>query len=204
MVLTWSCRGIVEVLEHNDRRVITMDQSTTIPQARHFTAQASLAGLGVLLRQRDVFAPIRARVHSAQKTVTHTPLDKRYDGFSAIVAGAHGLVEINTRRRRAAGLQRAMGRTDCAASLRSRRWTPARRRRWRRWRGRSTRSIASTGRAIATAMRGSGHQRGALRPQSGLRDQGLCRHAAQPARATDRPRARQPLWRGGDHRARRN
>ncbi|MDQ2830203.1 MAG: hypothetical protein M3Y74_14310 [Chloroflexota bacterium] len=91
-----------------------MEQSTTTPPARHFTGQASLAGLGVLLRQRDVFAPIRARVHSAQKTVRHAPLDKLYDGFIAILTGAHGLVEINTRLRSDPALQAAMGRTGCA------------------------------------------------------------------------------------------
>lgn len=74
---------------------------------------AGRAGLGVLLRQRDVFAPIRARVRIAQKTVTHAPLDKRYDGFIAIMAGAHGLVEINTRVRSDPGLQRDMERDAC-------------------------------------------------------------------------------------------
>jgi len=91
-----------------------MVQSTTTPHARHFTGHASLAGLGVLLRQRDVFAPIRARVRVAQKTVTHAPLDKRYDGFITILTGAHGLVEINTRLRSDVALQRAVGRRACA------------------------------------------------------------------------------------------
>ncbi len=91
-----------------------MEQSTTTAPARHFTEHASLAGLGVLLRQRDVFAPIRARVHIAQKTVRHAPLDKLYDGFIAILTGAHGLVEINTRLRSDPGLQAAMGRRACA------------------------------------------------------------------------------------------
>ncbi len=91
-----------------------MGKSTTARGTKHFSTQASLAGLGVLLRQRDVFAPIRARVHIAQKTVRHAPLDKLYDGFIAILTGAHGLVEINTRLRSDPGLQGAMGRTGCA------------------------------------------------------------------------------------------
>jgi len=99
---------------HNQQEVITMEQSTTTAQERHFSAQASLAGLGVLLRQRNVFAPIRARVHIAQKTVRHAPLDKLYDGFIAILTGAHGLVEINMRLRSDPGLQAAMGRAGCA------------------------------------------------------------------------------------------
>ncbi len=44
----------------------------------------------------------------------HTPIDKVYDGFIAILAGAHGLVEINTRLRSDAALQAAFGRTSCA------------------------------------------------------------------------------------------
>ena len=53
-----------------------MGQSTTSEHTFHFSGQASLAGLGLLLRQCDVFAQVRARVHIAQKTVTHAPLDK--------------------------------------------------------------------------------------------------------------------------------
>jgi len=91
-----------------------MGKSTTTRGTKHFSAQASLAGLGLLLRQRDVFAPIRARVHIAQKTVRHAPLDKLYDGFITILMGAHGLVEINTRLRSDHTLQRAVGRGACA------------------------------------------------------------------------------------------
>jgi hypothetical protein len=91
-----------------------MGESSTKRGGRHFSAHASLAALGVLVRQRDVFGPIRAQVVIAQKTVTHTPLDKLYDGFITILMGAHGLVEINTRLRSDPTLQRAVGRTACA------------------------------------------------------------------------------------------
>ena len=91
-----------------------MGQSTTARSGRHFSAHASLAGIGVLLRQRDVCGPIRARGRIAQKTVRHTPREKLYDGFVAILSGAHGLVEINTRLRGDPTLQRAMGRAACA------------------------------------------------------------------------------------------
>jgi hypothetical protein len=73
-----------------------------------------LAAIGQLVRQHDVFGPIRARVRIAQKTVTHTPLDKLYDGFITLLMGAQGLVEINTRLRSDPVLQRAVGRTSCA------------------------------------------------------------------------------------------
>ncbi len=163
----YSLAPLRAVLSAANRRYLAFlsdlaDPTASVAQVEHLaepvSAQASLAGLGVLLRQRDVFAPIRARVHIAQKTVTHAPLDKRYDGFIAILTGAHGLVEINTRLRSDPALQAAMGRSACAEqSTVRRRWTRARRRRWRRWRRRSTRSTASTGRAIATTMRGAGN-----------------------------------------------
>src|SRR5205814_2862046 len=80
----------------------------------HFTPAASLAALGVVLEHRQVFEPIRAQVHIAQKTVKHTPLDKLYDSFITLLAGAHGLVEINTLLRADPALQRAFGRKRCA------------------------------------------------------------------------------------------
>lgn len=91
-----------------------MGESSTKRCVRHFSAHASLAAIGVLLRQHDVFGPIREGVRIAQKTVKHTPLDKLYDGFITILMGAHGLVEINTRLRSDPALQRAVGRTACA------------------------------------------------------------------------------------------
>ena len=61
-----------------------------------------------------MFGPIRARVQIAQKTVKHTPIDKLQDAFISLLAGAHGLVEINTRLRSDVALQAAFGRTACA------------------------------------------------------------------------------------------
>jgi hypothetical protein len=87
-----------------------MNESTT----KHFTGCASLAAVGVKLRQLDVFGPIRQTVRIAQKTVKHTPIDKVYDAFISLLAGAHGLVEINTRLRSDLGLQAAFGRSCCA------------------------------------------------------------------------------------------
>jgi hypothetical protein len=80
----------------------------------HFTPAASLAALGVVLEQRKVFEPIRAQVQIEQKTVKHTPLDKLYDSFITLLAGAHGLVQINTLLRTDPALQRAFGRSRCA------------------------------------------------------------------------------------------
>jgi hypothetical protein len=90
-----------------------MNESTT-KTTQHFTGFASLAAVGVKLRQLDVFGPIRTSVHIAQKTVKHTPSEKLYDAFISLLAGAHGLVEINTRLRSDSALQVAFGRTRCA------------------------------------------------------------------------------------------
>jgi hypothetical protein len=53
-------------------------------------------------------------VQIGQKTVKHTPTDKLYDAFISLLAGAHGLVEINTRLRADPALQAAFGRKACA------------------------------------------------------------------------------------------
>jgi hypothetical protein len=53
-------------------------------------------------------------VQIRQKTIKHTPADKLYDAFISLLAGAHGLVEINTRLRTDPALQQAFGRRACA------------------------------------------------------------------------------------------
>ena len=89
-----------------------MNESTTISE--HSSPCASLAAIGVQLQQLDLFAPIRQTVRIAQKTVKYTPADKLYDAFITILAGAHGLVEVNTRLRADPALQSAFGRAGCA------------------------------------------------------------------------------------------
>src|SRR5690242_9410573 len=89
-----------------------MEQSTTTTTT--FTPCASLAALGCHLRQIKLFEPVRAGVQIAQKTITHTPTDKLYDAFITILAGAHGIVEVNTRLRSDIALQQAFGRSTCA------------------------------------------------------------------------------------------
>lgn len=61
-----------------------------------------------------LFDPIRVHVRIAQKTVKYAPSDKLFDAFITMLAGAHGLVELNSRLRADAALQRAFGRTACA------------------------------------------------------------------------------------------
>lgn len=85
-----------------------------IPIQRHFTARASLAALGVQLKHLDLFGPIRETVLIAQKTVKHSPTDKLYDAFISLLAGSHGLVEVNSRLRADPALQAAFERSRCA------------------------------------------------------------------------------------------
>jgi hypothetical protein len=90
-----------------------MNESIT-HTTKHFSPAASLAAIGVKLRQLDLFGPIRTQVQIRQKTVKHTPTDKLYDALISLLAGAHGLVEINTRLRTDPGLSLAFGRQACA------------------------------------------------------------------------------------------
>jgi hypothetical protein len=91
-----------------------MTQFSSSEVRRHFSPAASLAALGRHLHQIDLFGPIRDTVKIAQKTVKYTPLDKLKDAFISILAGAHGLYEINTRLRSDPALQAAFGRYACA------------------------------------------------------------------------------------------
>jgi hypothetical protein len=65
----------------------------------------------VKLSQLNLIGPIRTQVQIRQKTVKHTSADKLYDAWISLLAGAHGLVEINTRLRTDPGFQQAFGRS---------------------------------------------------------------------------------------------
>jgi hypothetical protein len=90
------------------RRIISM--KTT----QHFSAHATLAALGLKVRSLRIFEPIEKQVRIFHKSIKHQPVEKLYDAFIAILAGAHGLSEINTRLRSDMVLQRAFGRSSCA------------------------------------------------------------------------------------------
>ena len=66
------------------------------------------------MRELKLFERIEQRVQIAQKTIKDRPSDKLSDAFISMLAGAHGLVEINTLLRAYAALQRAFGRSRCA------------------------------------------------------------------------------------------
>jgi len=87
---------------------------STILATKTFTGSASLAAVGIKLAELKLFEPIAHQVQIAQKTIKDRPSDTLYDAFISILAGAQGLVEINTRLRADVGLQRAFGRSRCA------------------------------------------------------------------------------------------
>jgi hypothetical protein len=80
----------------------------------HFSSYAMLAAVGAKIQNIGFLEPIRKTVHIQQKHVKHHPFEKLKDALIAILAGAHGLVEINTRLRSDKGLQKAFGRAGCA------------------------------------------------------------------------------------------
>ncbi len=80
----------------------------------HFPGAASLAVVGMKLRELDLLARVRDLVQIEQKTMKDPPFDTLQEAFISILAGASGLVEINTRLRSDPTLQAAFGRARCA------------------------------------------------------------------------------------------
>jgi hypothetical protein len=83
-------------------------------ESHHFTACASLAALGRQFQHLAMCSVVAQHVRIKQKIRTHTPREKLQDCFVNMLAGGHGLVEINTRLRADLALQRAFGRSTCA------------------------------------------------------------------------------------------
>src|ERR671921_1610860 len=79
-----------------------------------YSPHASLAAVGLRINSLGLLDPVKKKVVILQKSIRHTPSQKLTDALIAILAGAHGLTEINTRVRSDAALQRAFGRKDCA------------------------------------------------------------------------------------------
>lgn len=79
-----------------------------------YSPRASLAIIGLCSQQMGVWDMIGKQVKIQQKTVRHTPLQKLQDAFINILAGGHGLVEINHRVKPDQGLLAAFGRATCA------------------------------------------------------------------------------------------
>lgn len=91
-----------------------MSKSYCLPEQRTFTARAPLVAIGIKIRHSGLLQPIFQKVRIAQKKVKFSPTEKLVDALIAILAGAHGLVEVNKRVRPDVALQRAFGRSGCA------------------------------------------------------------------------------------------
>ena len=83
-------------------------------KSKRFSSRASLAVVGLRMRQKGIWKTVEKHVQIKQKVINHRPLDKLKDAFINILAGGYGLVEVNTRVRPDKGLQRAFGRESCA------------------------------------------------------------------------------------------
>jgi hypothetical protein len=79
-----------------------------------YSPRAGLCAIGLKLQQLGLFEEVRQRVRIAQKTIYYTPMEKLESAFIALLAGARGMSEINTRLRNDVGLQRAFGHHECA------------------------------------------------------------------------------------------
>jgi len=79
-----------------------------------YSPRASLAIVGMNIQQMGIWDMIAQQVKIQQKTVTHTPLQKLQDAFINIMAGGHGIVEVNQRVKPDASLSSAFGRQGCA------------------------------------------------------------------------------------------
>jgi hypothetical protein len=79
------------------------------------TSRASLCALGEYLRRHCFFAPLRDQVKIPQKMVTYRPIDKRLDGLFGMRCGAKTISQSHGTIRLDPAVQRACGRTGCAA-----------------------------------------------------------------------------------------
>lgn len=78
------------------------------------SSRASLVAVGLLTQRMGLWKSIGKHVQIRQKVIKHTPLDKLLDAFINVLAGGHGLVEVNRRVKSDEALQRAFGRDGCA------------------------------------------------------------------------------------------
>jgi hypothetical protein len=81
---------------------------------KRFSSRAPLVAIGAKVRAKGVFEPVTEQVKIKQKTVRYTPQEKLLDVYINILAGGHGMVEINKRVRSDRSVQLAFGRDGCA------------------------------------------------------------------------------------------
>lgn len=79
-----------------------------------FSGHASLASVGMWITENEVWNRIEECVKIKQKVVKHTPSDKMKDLLINILAGGHGIADVNNRVRVDKTMQLVFGRSACA------------------------------------------------------------------------------------------
>ena len=79
-----------------------------------FSGHASLASVGMWMKEKQIWNLIEERVKIKQKVIKHTPTDKMKDLLINILAGGHGIADVNNRVRVDKAIQLAFGRSICA------------------------------------------------------------------------------------------
>lgn len=79
-----------------------------------FSGHASLASVGMWMNENKIWSRIEERVKIKQKVIKHTPTDKVKDLLINILAGGHGIADVNNRVRVDKTVQLAFGRRACA------------------------------------------------------------------------------------------
>lgn len=79
-----------------------------------YSGHASLATAGMWMKENQIWQVIEEYVKIEQKVIKHTPTDKLKDLFINILAGGHGIADINNRVRVDKAMQLAFGRSACA------------------------------------------------------------------------------------------
>lgn len=91
-----------------------MIKNNNTEQTVKFSGQITLVAIGIMMQSLKLLKPIEEIVKIKQKTVKYSPYEKVVDALIAILSGAKGLVEVNTRVRTDKGVQKAFGRNGCA------------------------------------------------------------------------------------------
>src|SRR5262249_6968157 len=91
-----SCALSTLLPNYRRRLMKEIPESTACAQ---FSPRASLDAISLKLKPIHLLASIEERVTINQKHIKYTPHVKLYDAFIALLAGAHGIVENNTRLR---------------------------------------------------------------------------------------------------------
>ena len=95
------------------RSIRAMIKNNSIEEVK-FSSQITLVAIGIMIEPLNLLNPIKEGVKIKQKTAKNSPYEKLVDALIAILSGARGLVEVNTRVRPEQAVPQAFGRSGCA------------------------------------------------------------------------------------------